>query len=399
MNLTMVIPTYWTGGKPGSGAGIPVYDHPTPISGNSTLGRTLASIRNLDNRSFNLVIVVAPTSATVTRQAVARVAEIIKKTDTGVRTFVLGPAELKKVRTTLASAEPDDDFADMLSLKGYSNVRNACLLAARLAGSELCLLIDDDEIFEDQYFINKLNESFAATGARAVAGYYTQPDGGYLIRKRPSVWMDLWGQYTSMNKAFESVIGKPPRFKETPFVFGGNMAIHRDLFTTVPFDPMVPRGEDIDYLINARMFGFSFLLDNELSIKHLPPPRSSPLWRQLRLDMLRFIYEKNKLDNQVPTYGMKRVTPQELDPYPGAFLKGNLMERIEGASRALATQYLEEGDIEASRHSLVNVRLAKTRERRAFNAFDHLVSIQKRWQVLMKAFETTGEPDQILIPI
>jgi len=47
-----------------------------------------------------------------------------------------------------------------------------------------------------------------------------------------------------MNQAFRTVIddGASPRFRPTPFVFGGNMAITRDLFSVVPFDPAITRG-------------------------------------------------------------------------------------------------------------------------------------------------------------
>ncbi len=69
-----------------------------------------------------------------------------------------------------------------------------------------------------------------------------------------------------MNEAFGKIIGSDPRLKETPFVFGGNMVIHRDLFTVVPFDPEVTRGEDIDFLINAKMFGFKLLSDEYLAL-------------------------------------------------------------------------------------------------------------------------------------
>ncbi len=54
------------------------------------------------------------------------------------------------------------------------------------------------------------------------------------------------------------------------------MILHRELFECVPFDPLVTRGEDVDYLINSRIFGFSFFLDNTLSVKHLPQPKSHP---------------------------------------------------------------------------------------------------------------------------
>ena len=51
-------------------------------------------------------------------------------------------------------------------------------------------------------------------------------------------------QCDRMNKAFGGIIGREPRLKETPFVFGGNMVIHRNLFTVVPFDPVVTIGAE-----------------------------------------------------------------------------------------------------------------------------------------------------------
>jgi hypothetical protein len=129
--------------------------------------------------------------------------------------------------------------------------------------------------------------------------------------------MKYWDQYDRMNEAFGKIIGSDPRLKETPFVFGGNMVIHRNLFTVVPFDPHVTRGEDIDFLMNAKMFGFHFFLDNQLSIKHLPPSKAYPIWMQLREDIHRFIYERAKIEHQTAIAGMTRVYPEDFDPYLG----------------------------------------------------------------------------------
>ena len=67
--------------------------------------------------------------------------------------------------------------------------------------------------------------------------------------------MKYWDQFDNMNKAFDQIIGTEPRLKETPFVFGGNMVIRRSRFSVFVCDPEVPRGEDIDFLMNAKMFG------------------------------------------------------------------------------------------------------------------------------------------------
>ena len=56
------------------------------------------------------------------------------------------------------------------------------------------------------------------------------------------------GRWAEMNEAFDKIIGTEPRLKETPFAFGGNMVIHQNLFTAVPFDPKISRGEDMDFL-------------------------------------------------------------------------------------------------------------------------------------------------------
>jgi glycosyltransferase involved in cell wall biosynthesis len=257
--------------------------------------------------------------------------------------------------------------------------------------SEVAVFIDDDEVFEDPEFMSKAKEFIGKDiGGRivnAVAGYYIQPDGDYHVKRPFHPWMKYWDQYDRMNEAFDKVIGTEPRLKETPFVFGGNMVIHRNLFI-VPFDPGVPRGEDIDFLITAKIFGFTFFLDNQLSIRHLPPPKTHSTWMQLREDIYRFIYERAKIEHQKEIKGMIKVYPEDFDPYPGCFLKKDLEEKIEKSCKLLSKEYLAHGDRKDSEEALNNIYLAKTDAMPKSDHFKNLCNLQRRWQELM---EYTGK--------
>jgi hypothetical protein len=196
--------------------------------------------------------------------------------------------------------------------------------------------------------------------------------------------MRSWDKYIRMDEALSLIIGAEPRLKETPFVFGGNMIVHRNLFTTVPFDPHVTRGEDIDFLINARMFGFTFYLDNQLSIKHLAPPKSHPTWMQIREDIYRFVYERAKIESQREVQGMKRVVPEDFDPYPGCFLRSDLEEKVEKACKLLSDEYSSQGKEFDSKESLHNAFIVKSDAVPKHNPFQTLCSLQKLWRQLME---------------
>ena len=162
------------------------------------------------------------------------------------------------------------------------------------------------------------------------------------------------------------------------------MVIHRDLFSKVLFDPEVPRGEDIDFLINAKMFGFTFFLNNQMSIKHLPPPKTHPVWMRLRDDVYRFTCQRAKIESQKEIEEMTKVHPEEFDPYPGCFLKAELEEKIEKSCELLSEEYLAQGDKKGSEEALKNIELAKTDAVPRFDPFHSLCNPQKRWEELME---------------
>jgi hypothetical protein len=196
--------------------------------------------------------------------------------------------------------------------------------------------------------------------------------------------MRYWDKYTRMDEAFERIIGAQPRLKETPFVFGGNMIVHRDLFTAVPFDPHVTRGEDIDFLINARMFGFNFYLDNRLSIKHLAPPKSHPTWMQIREDIYRFVYERSKIESQLGVPGMRRIAPADFDPYPGCFFRSDLEDKVEKACALLSEEYRSRGQELDSKESLHNIVIVKSDAVPKHDPFQKICSLQKLWKEFME---------------
>ena len=133
-----------------------------------------------------------------------------------------------------------------------------------------------------------------------------------------------------------------------------------------------------------------FFLDNQLAIKHLPPPKTHPVWMRLREDIHRFIYERAKIENQKMMMGMTMVHPDEFDPYPGCFLKSDLEEKIEKSCGLLSEEYLAQGDKKGSEEALKNIDLAKTEAVPKFDPFDNLCDLQKRWKKLM---EYTGKKE------
>lgn len=396
MRITVVIPTYWTrrsdvGWKEGDA----VYDHPTPLDEEGTVGRAIQSVGILKDKDFQLVILAVATAEDIASQVENKVESIISSGSpaAGVKVSLFGNSHLAQIHNLLVS-EGKEEFVDLLQLRGYSNIRNLCMFIPHILGSDVALLIDDDEVFEDPSFIRKAKELIGKDNGgetvNAVAGYYLQPDGDYRLKKEIRPWMKYWDQFERMNEAFNKFIGTEPRWKEVPFVFGGNMIIHRNLFTVVPFDPYVPRGEDIDFLINAKMFGFKFFLDNQLSIKHLPPPKTHPVWMRLREDIYRFVYERTKIENQKEIKRMNRVYPEEFDPYPGCFLKNDLEEKIEKSCRLLSEEYGTQGDTQGNEEALKNIELARTDALPKYDPFQRLCEMQKRWQALMN-YTSKGE--------
>ena len=385
MRKVVVIPTYWSREKSvGWQEGDAVYDHPTPIDEEGTLARTLESMKLLSSKDFKLVLLICPTTPEVAEAAERRVVEIVRGVDIKAETYIFTISDLARMSEIIFEVDVQRTTAFMLSMIGYANVRNMCLLCADVLAADAAILIDDDEVFEKADWVERsvefLGKRIYGDVVYGMAGYYINKYDQYYDDVKTESWMTYWDRFGSKTKAFDEIIGYPPRIKRTPFAFGGAMILHRDMFQSVPFDPHITRGEDIDYVINSRMYGFSFFLDNTLSIKHLPVPKKHPQWKRIREDIYRFVYERAKISSQFKTGNMVLVAPEDFDPYPGEFLRDDLDEKIFRSNMMLATDYMLKGDAEGAAESLNNIAISRKDARPSFDAFSRYRLNQKLWE-------------------
>ncbi len=335
MDPCVVIPTFWTRRKGRVSESLLVaYDHPTPIDAEGTLGACLRSLETVEGLG-KVVVIVAATDPGIEHIAEDRVREILDGFPE-IDALIFGPAELGSLHRRLEQIE----FADMIhgvSLVGYGAVRNVGLIAAAVLGSEALVFLDDDQIITDTGFLSCAMEGLGARLGEgemilAKTGYYTDEEGRYQRHDKPLLADTFWKRDDAFNEAL-SIVDAPPRMQVSPVAFGGCLALHRDMYCNVSFDPWVVRGEDIDYVINARMHGGDVYLDGEWSIIHKPPARGNAA-ATFRQDVYRFIYEHRKLEFAKSQVDLRQVTPESMMPYPGAFIGSSV------AWRALATAVL-----------------------------------------------------------
>jgi len=385
MRKVVLIPTYWSREKAeGWHEGDAVYDHPTPIDERGTLARTLESMKLLEVKDFKLVLLICPTTQEVEEAAERQVLEIIREVNLMAETYIFTVSDLRRMAEIIYETDTQRRTQALLTMAGYANVRNMCLLCADVLSADAAILIDDDEVFEKTDWVERsvefLGKRIYGDVVYGMAGYYTNKHDQYYDDVKTESWMTYWDRFGTKAKAFDEIIGCSPRIKRTPFAFGGAMILHKDMFQSVPFDPHITRGEDIDYVINSRMYGFSFFLDNTLSIKHLPVPKKHPQWKRIREDIYRFVYEKAKISAQYKIGNMVMVTPEDFDPYPGEFLRDDLDNKIFRSNMMLAADYMMKGDPEGCAESLNNISISRKEAKPGFDTFSRYRLNQKLWE-------------------
>ena len=140
----------------------------------------------------------------------------------------------------------------------------------------------------------------------------------------------MYNRFWQQGKAFNKWITKAmrgPRLSRSNHVCGGCLAIHKEAFKRLSFDPWVARGEDLDYMLNLRMYGSDIWFDNQWSLRHLPPASTSEGTR-FRQDIYRWLYEYRKMEYSRTQIDLMQVKPQSLEPYPGPFLEPGITKRI-----------------------------------------------------------------------
>jgi len=391
-DFTMVIPSYWGSAERASEkTGEIVFDHPTTLDENGTLGRFLESLDIFGELAGTVVIISVANEPQIADKVETKVESIIKPFRDRFTISHISPSTLEKIKKTLAEQEVSDAALKLVNLDNYAAVRNMCSLAGILNGSRHTIFIDDDEVFTDPDFLNKVEQSMSCRIAgkkiEALAGYYLQPDTYRLDETKVPPWRaPHWNNTVSMNNAFDQIIGRGDRLKPAPFVFGGNMTLSLDAIRQVPFDPRVTRGEDIDFLLNLRIHGITFYLDRELSIKHLPPPSGQPAWKKFREDALRFLYERKKVTDH------EELKLAQLQPYPGEFLGDDLEEKIEKTSKLLKQQYQAQSDEQGAYECEKIITLLKEKSWEQIDTKAWLQEITNHWRELTAQAIGVGIP-------
>jgi CRP-like cAMP-binding protein len=81
---------------------------------------------------------------------------------------------------------------------------------------------------------------------------------------------------------------------------------------------------------------------------------------------------------------MTLVEAEDLDPYPGEFLRDTLDDKILKTNLILALDYLADQRIEDTKETIRNIWLAKTKAVPSDNPFEAYIAFQRRWRELRK---------------
>jgi hypothetical protein len=382
----MVIPTYWGQDKVEKTDDEIVFDHPTLLNETGTLGRLLESLRIFKRVEGKIVVISVANTRGIAGAVKGRVDQIIEPFRSSYDITNIGHDTLEHISERLAIRGVSKSALELVNLDNYAAVRNICSLAGVINGTNHTIFIDDDEVFSDPDFFDKIQENMGKDVAghkiEALAGYYLQPHTFRLNENKVPDWrVPWWNNTAAMNAAFERIIGQEPRLKPTPFVFGGNMTLSLKALKQIPFDPRITRGEDIDFLLNARIHGVTFYLDRKLAITHLPPESEQKEWKKVREDAIRFLYERKKVRDH------PQLSLQDLQPYPGMFLGADLEERIIKTNELLKQKYQTEDDEQGVWECEKTIAMTAENRWAQIDTRKWLRQLVNRWQEVTTATE------------
>ena len=384
LNPVTIIPTYISNPRREAMEAniLATYDHTTSLNEEGELDRCLKSLGNVDNPGLVIILVVA-------QKGVEELAlEKVKRTAANnpqVATMVVGTPEVELLKSRLEQLG-HNKIASKVSLRGYGNVRNVGLVLAQAFGFDAAIFLDDDEIIDDPLFFQKAVYGLGKLTPTGIpilvkSGFYFNQNGKFT-----STWEDAWyNKFWQKGSAFNAWITKAmkgQRLTRSNHVCGGCLAIHKEAFSRMSFDPYIPRGEDLDYLLNLRMHGSDIWFDNKWSIKHLPPATKSE-GRRFKQDTYRWLYEQAKIEFSWANIDLQKITAATLMPYPGAMLGKGLKTRI-----SLTARLRSFGRPDKKEYSKA-AKAAKTdaidyAERNCTKYFD----FERSWPDAMKAIES-----------
>lgn len=328
MNPLVIIPTYVSArSKTQPAAPIATYDHMTPLAAKGELPRCLSSLERVKGIGAIAVMVVSEPSCAV--QATQKIRAVCAKFPQ-LNIITIGEPEETLIRQRLEQLNLGS-LETEIGLRGYSAMRNLGLVVANVFGFDAAVFVDDDEVVNDPEFLIKGMYGLGKLTRRGIpilakTGYFLNSKGTHHSMSQKRWYNHYWIQGAAFNDWIDSAM-RGPRLSRSNHVCGGCLALHREAYKRVCFDPWIVRGEDTDYLLNLRMYGSDIWFDNQWCVHHLPPKTESE-GRRFRQDIYRWIYEFRKMEYSRTQIDLQQVKPSSLEPYPGPFLEPGIVKRI-----------------------------------------------------------------------
>ncbi|MEF9841211.1 MAG: hypothetical protein RR955_04125 [Raoultibacter sp.] len=328
MNPVIVIPTFISGRARKSGGNASgTFDHTTPMSQSGELPRCLHSLQKVTGLGPIVILVVSEPA--IENQAAEKVQQVVGQFP-GLNIVVIGSPEHLLIQQRMEQLG-SEKLGKEIGLSGYGSVRNLGLVVANVLGFDSVVFLDDDEVIDDPDFLRKAMYGLGKLTKKGIpilakSGFYYNSEGSYLSKSQDKWYNHFWQQGKAFNRWIERAMSGP-RLSRSNHVCGGCLALHKEAFKRLSFDPWIARGEDLDYMLNLRMYGSDIWFDNQWSMRHLPPESASEGGR-FRQDIYRWLYEYRKMEYSRTQIDLLQVKPASLEPYPGPFLEAGIERRI-----------------------------------------------------------------------
>ena len=328
MNPAIIIPTYHCPTlRETKGSAHDIYDHATPINAPGELKRCLTSLQKVEG--LGQVILLVAADAEVAEEAANKVQRIADEFPQ-MHILVIGDAECKIIQQRLVQ-HGFGDVSKEIGLRGYGAVRNLGLVVANAFGFDSVVFVDDDEVIDDPEFLRRAMYGLGKLTKKGIpilakTGYYLNDEGNYHSKSQSRWYNYFWQQGRAFNHWIDRAMAGP-RLSRSNHVCGGMLALHREVYKRLSFDAWIHRGEDLDYLLNLRMYGSDVWFDNRWVCRHLPP-KNRHEGHRFRKDIYRWIYEYAKVEFSRSQIDLLQIKPSSLEPYPGPFLEPGIAKRV-----------------------------------------------------------------------
>ncbi len=388
-NKWIAVPTYWTYPSDAPGEERFAFDHPTPLDENGTIQRMLDSFLSLEGR-FRVLIVLGVTNPELNQRAHDKVTSLLVPYTDRLSIYLVSAVNLDTINNQLSDP--------ILDLVGYGNIRNVQLAVPYILGADVVIGIDDDEIVDDPRYLEYVDRYAGAevdgVPVGGMAGPYFDRSGEYRIGGAEDLGalknVFLKKNYF-MNEALKKFMAEAGAtgIVKSNVAFGGNMCMFRDTIAKACHDPYIPRGEDYDYVINAKMEGVTFFFQPAMSVVHLPPDstgsQAGDKLSKLISDIRRFTYMQVKMAYHARHFPEEQFDRDYLMPYPGPYAEETLdlpAHGVEALDEGYPEFRREGGSPEAVVDEAVATAQAKVKE-----FFDY----RRQWKTALAEMDANPE--------